>query len=321
MGKVKDFLANELIDQVLEAAIALIAISFGINYFLLADYWIDATGALAKNAGLVGSSSSEIGMMIDTIASTFPFNYISGTGLTNVFIAGTVMITIGLMIKILTTDSRAELVKDFGKILIIPGIIGVVSLIFIQFITANSINNLFNEATLRMTENIVGRVSPGIFVWNMMGMLFLLGLFLLFLGYIIVYTIRKIGGKPVTLYIIGDSMVILGWFTLVFYLFFRILAIEQIATLLYGSQVLKLFTLMWYMSRSGFLVSLCLFAFGLALHKYGRRLERTSFGRERPDLVKTVKRTIQGTPKVHRLPEGYVRLTLPSEKRGRRGFY
>lgn len=338
MGKIKEFFVNELIDQILEAAIAMIAIGFGVNYFLLADYWFNATEVIAKKAGLVASSNSEIGLMMNAIANTFPFNYLVGTNLTHVFIAGIIMIIIGLFIKIITTESRAELVKDFGKILVIPGIIGVVSLIFIQLITSNSVNNLLSQASLRMTENLIVRADPGILVWNMMGMLFMLGLFLLFLGYILRHTIKRIGGKPVTLYIIGDAMIVLGWFGFIFYAVFRILAIESIAKLLYGTQSLKIFTLMWYVSRSGFMISLGLFAFGLAIYKHGKKLERTRFGRARPELAHVVKKTVHSgriplftsngkgnsfSTTTHSSHNGNhpVRLTLPSERKGRRGFY
>ncbi|MFC1754946.1 hypothetical protein ACFL96_16405 [Thermoproteota archaeon] len=290
MGKIKNFFTNELIDQVLEAALALLAVGFGINYFLLADSWIDAVGAYAKSSG-TAIASQEIGLMSKTISATFPFNYLTQTTFQHVFVIGLVMFMIGVVIKVITTESRAELVKDFGKIFIIPGVIGLISIIGVQLASASKLTSLFGSATLRTAESAVAQTHTGIFVWNMMGILFLIGILMLFFGYILSYTVKKLGGKPVILYLFGEFMVIMGWFTFAFYLIFRLLAVETLANALYGTTALKLFTLMWYLSKSGFIAAVCLFAAGVVLYKYGKKLERTLYGRDKPILTKLAKKT------------------------------
>ena len=290
MGKIKEFLTHELIDQVLEAALALLAVGFGINYFLLADSWVDAVGTYAKSSG-TSIASQEISLMSSTIADTFPFNYLTQTTFSHVFIAGLLMFMIGVVIKVLTTDSRAELVKDFGKIFIIPGVVGLVSIIAVQLTTASSLTSLFAKATLRTAETAVSQTHTGMFVWNMMGILFMIGILMLFFGYILAFTIKKLGGKPVIMYLFGEFMIIMGWFALAFYLVFRILAIETLANELYGTTALKLFTLMWYLSKSGFIAAVCMFAVGIVLYRYGRRLERTLYGKDKPALAKFAKKT------------------------------
>ena len=241
----------------------------------------------------MGSSiaAQEANLMFKTVANTFPFNYLTQTSFNHVILAGLAMFVIGVIIKVLTTPSRAELTKDFGKILIVPGIIGVISIVGIQLLTTRSINSLFLDATLRTAETTVNQANAGLLVWNMMGSLFLMGILMLFFGYILTYTIKKIGGKPVSIYLLGDFMVIMGWFTFAFYLLFRLLAVEFIAKELYGTQMLKLFTLMWYVSRSGFLASVGLFAFGLVLYKYGKKLHKTAYGRQRPEFAKLAAQT------------------------------
>ena len=105
------------------------------------------------------------------------------------------------------------------------------------------------------------------------------------------YTIKKLGGKPIALRLGGEFMVIVGWFTLAFYGIFRLLAIETLAQGLYGTTSLKLFTLMWYLSKSGFIAATCMFAAGIVLYRYGRRLERTIYGRDKPAFAKFAKKT------------------------------
>ena len=182
MSKLKEFITNELIDQIIEAALALLAIGFGINYFLYADAWM---GAVASYAGSMGSSiaAQEANLMFKTVSNTFPFNYLTQTSFNHVILAGMVLFVIGTIIKVLTTPSRAELTIDFGKILIVPGIIGVISLVGIQLLTTRSINSLFIGTTLRTAETAVDQANAGLLVWNMMGSLFLMGIMMLFFGH------------------------------------------------------------------------------------------------------------------------------------------
>lgn len=291
MGKFKEFIANEFIDQILEAALALITISFGVNYFLLADSWLGAVGTYAAKSGTV-IAGQEANLMFNTIGETFPFNYLTVTTVNNVFLIGVVLLVIGFIIKVITTNSRAELVKDFGKILIVPGVIGLISVTAIQLMTTSSITNLFGRATLRTAESTVANTQTGLLVWNMMGLLFLAGILMLFIGYILSLTVKKLGGKPVGLYLVGEFLVLLGWFSFAFYIVFRLLAIEALAGELYGTTALKLFTLMWYASRSGFIVAVCLFAAGVVLFRYGCKLERTAYGRDKPTLAKVAQKTV-----------------------------
>jgi membrane protein DedA with SNARE-associated domain len=70
-----------------------------------------------------------------------PFGFIAanmlGTLLTGMFLA-----FIGFAAKIITIKSRDEFIKDLGKIILMPGVIGVIGIIIIQLLTVNSINDL-----------------------------------------------------------------------------------------------------------------------------------------------------------------------------------
>jgi hypothetical protein len=114
-------------------------------------------------------------------------------------------------------------------------------------------------------------MDSGLMIWNMMGLLFMIGIFSLIFGAMLVYVIRALHGKPAFLYITGKFLVFIGWFGLVYYGLVRLLAIKDVAATLYGENMLKLFAFAWYMGRTTFVVALCMFALGFTLYKYGLR--------------------------------------------------
>src|SRR3989344_366819 len=259
----------EIVDEILEAGLTILLVIAGVSYFSIENNWTEAASLIAEKTGLA-SVQSEIGMMYNSIASGFPFSFLREHFFWSVAI-GVLLCIAGITIKILTLKSREEFIKDIGKVILIPGIVGVIAIVFIQILTVNSLNDLFVRANLPGMEAALGKMESGIMVWNMMGLMFMIGLFSLILGSMLVYVVRALKEKLAVLRITGNFLALIGWFFLGYYVIIRLLAIDVVASSLYGGNILKLFVFVWYMSRGTFITAVCMFALGFTLYKYGAR--------------------------------------------------
>ena len=259
----------EIVDEILEAGLTILLVIAGVSYFSIENNWTEAASLIAEKTGLA-SVQSEIGMMYNSIASGFPFSFLRAHFGWSVAI-GVLLCIAGITIKILTLKSREEFIKDIGKVILIPGIVGVIAIVFIQILTVNSLNDLFVRANLPGMEAALGKMESGIMVWNMMGLMFMIGLFSLILGSMLVYVVRALKEKLAVLRITGNFLALIGWFFLGYYVIIRLLAIDVVASSLYGGNILKLFVFVWYMSRGTFITAVCMFALGFTLYKYGAR--------------------------------------------------
>ena len=61
-----EYIGGELIDEVLEAGLALLLVMSGVTYFNLTNKWSDAMRLVGERVGL-SSSESEISVMVNTI--------------------------------------------------------------------------------------------------------------------------------------------------------------------------------------------------------------------------------------------------------------
>lgn len=262
-------IGEELVDNVLEAGLAILLVMSGINYFNLDNKWVEAMKLLTDRVGL-GSSEKEISMMMSSVANTFPFNFVQQhQGWT--LAIGIMLCIVGIVAKVLTLRSKEELIRDIGEIIFVPGIIGVVSIVFIQIMTVNSINDLMLRAQLVTTQLAFSKADSGAMIWNMMGLLFLIGFFSLIFGSMIYYITKSLGRKPLPLFLFGKFLVVIGWFGLIYYAVIRLFAMDIVAQSLYGGNILKLFAVAWYISRGTFIVAVCMFALGYTLYSYGRK--------------------------------------------------
>lgn len=268
-GAFTESLGEELVDEVIEAGLAILLVIAGVSYFNMESRWSEAVSLFSERVGLTGVHS-EISMMYNSVADGFPFNFIANNFAWTVAI-GVILCVIGLTIKIITIKSKEEFIKDMGKVILIPGVIGVIAIIFIQIMTVSSLNDLLVRSNLVTTELALSKIEPGMMLWNMMGLLFLMGFFSLILGAMLVFVVKSLKEKPAFLTIFGNFLVFIGWFGLGYYLVVRLLALDVIAESLYGSNILKLFAFAWYMSRGTFIIALCMFALGFSLYKYGSR--------------------------------------------------
>lgn len=268
-ANVTEDLGKEFVDEVLEAGLAILLVVAGVSYFNLESNWADAVSLLAQKAGFSGVQS-EISMMYGSVISGFPFSFIKNNFAWTVAF-GVLLCLIGITIKILTMKSKEEFIKDAGKIILIPGVIGVLAIIMIQILTVNSLNDLFMSSNVSTMETVLSKTNSGMMIWNMMGLLFLIGFISLVFGAMLVYLVKALKGKPAFLYITGRFLTFIGWFSLAYYLIIRLLSIEVLAESLYGTEILKLFAFAWYMSRGTFLTAVCMFGLGFTLYRYGNR--------------------------------------------------
>lgn len=281
--KLKEGILSESINQVLDAALTLFFLGIGINYFLFGQSWQKAIGMLAKNAGLGATSQSEINLIFSTVANTFPFNYITQRSFTSIILVGAVLTILCIVLKLLTVRSRAQLAKDFGQTLFIPGIAGLLAMGMIQYMTASSLNNVAKAQTLSLVSQ-----SSNLFIWSAMGSLIIIGLAFLFIGYILDYVMKSIGGRPIILFLAGRFLISMGWIFTVFYAAFRLVISDIFATII-GDQAVRVFTIIWYLSHHGLITALGLFVFGVITYRYGKRIQKTAWGRERPAFVQKLR--------------------------------
>jgi hypothetical protein len=268
-GTITEKIGEELVDNVLEAGLAILLVMSGINYFNLDSKWIEAMKLLTDRVGL-GSSEKEISMMMSSVANTFPFNFIQQhQGWT--LAIGIFLCVAGVIAKILTLKSKEELIRDIGEIIFVPGIIGVVSIVFIQIMTVNSINDLMLRAQLVSTQLAFSKADSATMIWNMMGLIFLIGFFALIFGSMIYYITKSLGRKPLPLFLFGKFLTVVGWFGLIYYAVIRLFAMDVVAQSLFGSNIIKLFAVSWYISRGTFIVTVLMFALGYTLYSYGRK--------------------------------------------------
>ncbi|MFO8016367.1 MAG: hypothetical protein R6U32_04630 [Candidatus Woesearchaeota archaeon] len=268
-GAVTERLGEEIVDEILEAGLAILLVVAGISYFNLEENWVEAVTLFAENAGLQGVQS-EISMMYNSVVSGFPFSFISAH-LAGSIAFGAILCIAGITIKIITLKSREEFIRDMGKVILVPGILGVIAIVFIQIMTVNSLNDLFTTSDVGTAEIALGQISSGAMLWNMMGLLFLIGFFSLIFGAMLLYMVKALKGKPAFLAILSRFLVFIGWFGLGYYLIVRLLALEAISGSLYGGNILKLFAFSWYISRGTFMTAVIMFALGFTLYKHGNK--------------------------------------------------
>lgn len=262
-------IGEEIVDEMLEAGLAILLIIAGVSYFNLENNWTEAAKLIADKVGLM-QAEGEISMMYNSVVNGFPFNFISSHFGWSVAV-GILLCIIGITIKIITLKTKEEFIKDMGKVILIPGVVGVIAVVLIQILTVNSLNDLFVRTNLATTELMLSKLDTSVMVWNMMGLLFLIGFSSLIFGALLVYVVKALKGKPTFLYILGNFLVFIGWFNLGYYVIVRLMAIDVVASSLYGTNMLKLFAFSWYIARGTFLTALSMFALGFTLYNYGSR--------------------------------------------------
>ncbi len=319
-GSISYHLGEELLDEVLEGALSVIMILFGISYFNIENNWVEASRLLAQEAGATGVIS-EASLMYQTVTNSWLFQFLKVHGDIAMLLLAIVAL-LGIIAKFLTVKNKGRLIKDFGKIILVPGVVGFTSVIIIMLITTSSVNDFFARTGVTATGNLLANIGSGTLIFNMMGILFLIGLMTVIVGSILYFVVRSLGGKPVWMLLLAKFLNIIGFFSLGFFILIRLLAIEEFAGLLYGTEILKIFSFVWYITRSSFIVTMLIFAFGYVLYTYGKNIEKMhnrkmkEMNRRRQievlrntpqmgNAVQPMNHTMHNNPSMHQNPRPY----------------
>lgn len=263
---------DEIINEMMLAGFTVIFLTIGINYFNLKYAWANIINTIAQSSGMdVILVASEISLMLETIENTFPFNFLFGSQQSIIFglVIGVFLTIIGFYLKIVTTPTREELIKEVGREFYIPAIIGLFAILAMQVVTAIFVQGHFASTPSGINPDSI--FISGILIWNTYGKLLVIGLSSLVIGSVILVVSnsrRNDIGRLVGRTMVYGSYLCIGWYGVI-----RILALDTFLTSEYGP-FFKTFILSGD-AALGFLI-FCIFSFtfGLAMSRYGSVLVR-----------------------------------------------
>ncbi len=270
MVKLYKLIGEKVIDEMLIAGIAIIIFLMGVNYFELEFAWVQIVSNLSASTGLSSTTiTNEISLMLSAIGNTFPFNDLFGSG-TNIMMAIIIAIVftgLGFLFKVWTTKTREKFIEDLGHELMIPAVIGFVTILILQIYTAMAIHGYFaaRADVLPITSNF----QSGLFIWNTFGSFFITGAVALVLGSVLLVVAKSQHIKH--LVIVGRTMVVSSYFLLGYYIFIRILGLGVIIESGIGD-FLKYFIISGDISNFVIILCVFMFTFGRELKRYGKYL-------------------------------------------------
>jgi hypothetical protein len=270
---------EEVINETITAGLSLLIIFFGFNYFGFKYAWVKVIETLGTQTGAAASDlGMELGLMLSSLAQTFPFKYIFGEfNLLYGFLIGVAMLFIGFMLKYLMRTSKEKFVQDMGRNIYVPAIIGFVSFLTLQLILAFSSSN----------QEAVGSISNFLFVWQTYGKLFIIGIVTLILGSVVKLIAKN--QESLKLKVIANTLLYGSYVTIVYYLILRLLS----SNLVLSSSVGDFFKVILLAGEaSAFMMLFCIFMFifGLELRSFGYQMSLHKESRLRlhdiPDVPK-----------------------------------
>jgi len=270
MVKLYKLIGEKVIDEMLIAGIAIIIFLMGVNYFELEYAWVQIISNLSAASGLSSTTvTNEISLMLAAIGQTFPFNYLFGgeTNITMAIIIAVILTGMGFLFKVWTTKTREKFIEDLGHELMIPSVIGFVTILILQIYTAMTIHGYFaaRADVLPITSNF----QSGLFIWNTFGVFFITGAVALVLGSVLLVVAKSKHVKH--LVIVGRTMVMSSYFLIGYYVFIRILGLSVIIESGAGD-FLKYFIISGDISNFVIILCVFMFTFGRELKRYGKYL-------------------------------------------------
>ncbi len=270
MVKLYKVIGEKVIDEMLIAGIAIIIFLMGVNYFELEFAWVQIISNLSAASGLSSTTvTNEITLMLGAIGNTFPFNYLFGaeTNILMAIIIAVILTGMGFLFKVWTTKTREKFIEDLGHELMIPAVIGFVTILILQIYTAMTIHGYFAARAdiLPITSNF----QSGLFIWNTFGSFFITGAVALVLGSVLLVVAKSKHIKH--LVIVGRTMVVSSYFLLGYYLFIRMLGLGVIIESGAGD-FLKYFIISGDISNFVIILCVFMFTFGRELKRYGKYL-------------------------------------------------
>jgi hypothetical protein len=249
---------HEVINETITAGLSLLIIFFGFNYFGFKYAWVKVIETLGTQTGAASSElGTELGMMLSSLAHTFPFKYIFGEfNLLYGFLIGVLMLFIGLMLKYLLRTSKEEFIQDMGRNIYVPAIIGLVSFLALQLVLAFSSSN----------QEVVGGINNFLFVWQTYGKLFIIGVVTLMLGSVVKLVAKN--QESLKLNLIANTLLYGSYVTMGYYFVLRLIS----SSFVLNSSVGDFFKVILLSGEtSAFMLLFCIFMFifGLELQKFG----------------------------------------------------
>ncbi|MBT3406218.1 hypothetical protein HN419_03545 [Candidatus Woesearchaeota archaeon] len=273
-GKFKWFLAGEIVAELFEAGLTLLTVSLGLKYYQMKTNYFEVLALMFNKLG-IGGASAESSAMVDTIGSSFPFNYLYSFNPNTAILIGAVVAIIGLVLTVLTTKHFKEFVRELGKGMMVPGVVGLVSVIILTLANASVLQTIITKSQFSATAEAVALTEIGVLTWQTMGILFIIGIYAVICGLLIQYVVKTLGAKRhLILYFVGNALFALGIFSFAYYFLVRILGLQFIADTLYGASLIKYFVMSWYISRVSFIVCLVLFFVGWSIFKVSKKMPK-----------------------------------------------
>lgn len=267
--------AEFMIGEIITAGLALIMIVYGFSYFNMQYAWTELVNMLAKETGTGADLIREIGFLASKMSTVFPFNLIySGESYSNLMLLGVFLSLIGLILLIAISPSKDHFWKDLGKELIIPGIIGLLVVLFIQVLAIVSFYQLAQLSSLK--EVLAAAESSKVFssgqaLFGAYSDILVMGIYFVVFGSII-YTIlnaRKI--RAAILRMVSRTALYSGFVFIGYYAFLRLIIVKFIADSAFGP-ILKVFAVTSSMSHTTFMISIVMIILGMEMRKYARWL-------------------------------------------------
>ena len=262
-NKVSSTLADEVINEMMMAGIALVLVLAGVNYFGMEWGWLQGMGGATESPGLSQSAAAqEMSMMITDLTQTFPFKYFfDQDSFYMAVVVAVCLMTLGLLLKAFTVRTKGKFIIELGKELYIPAVVAFFGIIILQVWTAFNVSDYITRHNLARPELV-----SGYFIWNTYGQIFLFGAAMLVIGSIV----KLIGenNRARKTMMIGDTMFNGGFMLVIYYIIVRIISMDVIIQSSAGN-VLKIFIVSNHFS--GYTIAACvfIFTFGRALRDYG----------------------------------------------------
>ena len=260
-------IAKEAINELISIGLSFLIIIIGFNYFNFKYAWVSILSQLSEYSGLSNSQiSNEFGAMVSSLAQTFPFNYLLAdyNPSTAIFV-GFLVLIIGIVLKLLTETSAKEFIKDMGRNLYVPAIVGFVSILFLQFFLALVAQDKYT--------NLASQLDSSLFIWNTYGTLFIVGITSLLFGSIIKLIAKN--NRSITMKFIGNILLNASYISLGYYVIMRFISMKVFLNSGIGT-FLKVFIVSGDISTFVILFTIFMFCFGLEVSKQGNTLYQKS---------------------------------------------
>ncbi|MBD3309714.1 hypothetical protein GF351_00690 [Candidatus Woesearchaeota archaeon] len=268
-------IGDELTDEIAATGLSFLLLIFGSHYFHMKFAFFEVIDRIVEEAGMkTPQYIAETQSVKDAILSLFPLNIMFGHNQdpTMAVLIGFALLFLGIVVKIITTGSKGDFVRAMGKILMVPGAVGIIAMIIIQAVTAISVMDLIRKGVETGAYNeLIG--TKGLSLWNQMGGVFIVGFYTLMIGVILGFIIHSNDNKPFEAYIVTRGLRYMGAFCVIYYSIMRLFA-SKLFTLTEIGQLLRVFALSGYLSAEAIIASITIFTTGYIVWQYGKYMMR-----------------------------------------------